>query len=306
MRRPRPVRPVAAALAGPLAAALVGVLAAVAALPVASAASAAPPSPPAPLPPPGPVVPPLLRVAVTGAVDTTANTRVSVTCPATRPYVLGTGVATSAGAWHAHVTDARPGADLSTVTAAAHADHDDAAWSLTVYAVCGQHRPRLHRVRGTAGTVPLAAHLLTATTKVATATCGPGSAVVGTGFAVTGDPDGVSVDRVEVAADLSAVTVAATAEPGTPAADWGLTAFAVCAESAPGTVLATDTGHSTTTEHVDCPAGTAVTGLGGVVDSSTAPAALGGLVPDADLGGGSTLGDGWYLTVTAQAVCVPV
>lgn len=213
------------------------------------------PAGPAAADPPG-----LVRVGATSA-STSTDKNMTVSCPAGTVVTGGGGYLTAPAGSHLGLLSLdrlEPLNNGSGFVARMREVHPDAGnWALTAEAMCAPAPPGWDVVSFTQAP----------NTQVATVSCGS-KTVIGAGGRINNGFGDVVLDHVVPSTNLSSVTVRGTVVPGTAPVGWSVTAFAVCATvtgvqrvsfanppSAPGSKSISG----------NCPAGTALYGLGGAV-----------------------------------------
>jgi hypothetical protein len=197
------------------------------------------------------------------ASNTQAVKEIPVECPVGE-FVYGAGGTITGGgtgnvALQAVVPEGNPAFRVRVTAAALGAV--TGAWSVEAWAICGPFTTNLQVVSTPAGTS-------TARTKERAASCSDlGLAMYGVGYRVSGGNGTVLVHDVIPGISVAprSVTVRATARPGlTP--NWGLEAFAICANAAPTMRVEqqTTTSTSTASRNIDRICGTAGTFAHGV------------------------------------------
>jgi hypothetical protein len=221
----------------------------------------------------------MVRVDPTSA-GTSAAKSLTATCPAGK-QVISAGASTSPAGGHVVIDRVEPNAALTTVTV--HADEDETGtattWTLRAFVICAPPPPGLELVT--------AASASNSTDKSVVATCPSGKRLLGNGAEITGAAGEVLLDGQLPNDARTAVTVNAREDQSGTAADWSLTAYAICAAPQVGLERVRVTGASDSTAHklvtAPCPAGTSVVGVGGTINSPNGQVVLDGLYPDSGL-----------------------
>jgi hypothetical protein len=147
--------------------------------------------------------------------------------------------------------------------------------------------------------------------KTVTATCPAGKRLVGTGAEITGGLGEVVIDDLRPNPGLTANTVTAY-EADPLAANWRVTAYAICANPLPGLERRTASSASNSVDPkaatATCPSGKRLTGLGGEITGGLGEVVLDDLRPNAGLTASTVtayeedpLATSWR--VTAYAIC---
>ncbi|WP_433165945.1 hypothetical protein [Kribbella sp. CA-247076] len=157
------------------------------------------------------------------AYSSPSEKAVTVTCP---PGTVTTGAAgsTTSGGRLA-LDDVIPSADLTKVTVGVYETQGGRVdnWHAIASARCGEPLPGLQRVSATSPA--------NSVSKSVTATCPAGKKVVGTGHELLFGRGQVLLDDVVPSADLTSVRVEAYEDQDGTAANWSVTAYAVCANA---------------------------------------------------------------------------
>lgn len=197
----------------------------------------------------------------------TSNAKTATaTCPAGK-RVTGAGVSVSPPDGRVLIDYVRPDAALAKVTVSAHEDEASYAtnWTLTAYAVCAPAPAGLQRVAVTGESSSAA--------KSATASCPAGTKVLGGGGELAGAPRQLLLHGIAPSNDLAKVTVTAYEDETGTAANWTVTAYAICASPAQGVALRTRTGAyaSTSPRYAarPCEPGEVPVGMGGSITGGT-------------------------------------
>ncbi len=217
------------------------------------------------VPPPG-----LERVAATSALNS-ANKSVVATCPAGR-RLLGTGAEVNGGNRHVLLEDITPNSGLTAVTVKAVEDESGTSgnWSVIAYAICAQPVAGLERVS-------LTSDVDSTAPKVVEAECPLGKQVVGMAGNINSPNGQVVLDAVFADAELTTVGFAAGEDDTGNTANWGLTAFAICANSAERVVdvsAADSTASRAAGAECQLSTGHKLTGLGGDITGAIGQVSL--------------------------------
>ena len=226
----------------------------------------------------------------------------TATCP-TGKRVLGTGADLAGGLGQVVLDDIAPNAGLTAVTAFGVEDGNGYSgnWTIRAYAVCANPPAGLQRVATTS------ASSSGGTGKLQTATCPTGKDLLGLGAELTGGAGQVVVNELNPSTDPASVDVFAYEDEDGQAANWSLTAYAICANGSRRVVeQSANDSSSPKTAGPDCPAGKQSTGVGGDISGGFGQVILDDLVPfagasvDAEEDGSGTTSN-WFLR--GYAIC---
>ena len=223
-------------------------------------------------------VPGLVRISATSASTSNDFQSVTATCPVGK-VLTGAGYEVNGATGEAVVDDFRPNGGVAAAPTAVSVGAYEAEpfagnWSVTAYAVCANPLAGLVRISATGASA-------SNDFQSATATCPVGKVLTGTGFELNGATGEGVVDDFRpnggVAAAPTAVTVGAY-EAEAFAANWSVTAYAICANPLAGLVRASATGASTSNDFQSvtaaCPAGKVLTGAGFELNGATGEAVV--------------------------------
>lgn len=189
---------------------------------------------------------------------TSSNKSVVATCP-TGKLLLGSSAEITGAPGQILIDGLLPDTGLKSVTVNALEDESPGTsrnWSITAYAICAPKAAGLQRVV-VAGTPSSSA-------KVVVATCPTGKSVVGMAGTINSPNGQVVLDSLFPDLGVTNATIAANEDGTGNAADWSLTAYAICASTtvlvAPPPVHGTATGFGSSG---NCPAGMVIAGVGG-------------------------------------------
>ena len=220
------------------------------------------------------------RVAATTTIDSSDPKSVSAQCPAGM-RVTGVGGDVTGAVGEAQLDALIPRG--TSVGAGAFEDDTGLAsnWSLHAYAVCATPLPGLEIVSDTSNSASTA-------TNRANATCPTGKQVVGGGADLNGTGHGgnVVLDGPSPDHALTSVTGFGIEDEDGTAANWTVTAFAVCATPPPG--LEVVTAHSEVDSDpasvtATCPSGKNLLGTGAFIGNAFGQAVLDDVRPNAAL-----------------------
>ncbi|MGN9810266.1 hypothetical protein ACTMSW_13025 [Micromonospora sp. BQ11] len=218
-------------------------------------------------------VPGLERISALSASNSDDFRTVTATCPAGK-VLTGTGYQLNGAAGEVVVDDLRPNGGPATAPTAVtvgafEVDAFAGDWSVRVHAICANP---------VAGLVRVAAVSTTSSNdfRTITAACPAGKVLTGTGFELNGATGDAVVDDLRPnggpATAPTSVNVGAF-ETDATTLNWGVTAFAICANPLPGLVRASavsatssDDFRSATTT---CPGGKVLTGAGFELNGAT-------------------------------------
>ena len=248
------------------------------------------------------VVTGLVRVAPFTATTSAAKS-VTATCPAgTR--VIGPGGDTTPGNGRVVLNQLRPNAALTSVTV--HANEDEAGtpadWFLQAFVICAAPPTGLERVSATSAS--------NSSNKSIVATCPSGKRLLGNGAEITGAAGQVLLDGQLPNAKLNSVTANAVEDETGTAANWSITAYAICANIVTGLQRVAVTGGVDSASNriatAPCPTGKSAIGMGGTINGQ---GVLDALFPDPSLSNASisafedATGNPGNWSVTAYAIC---
>lgn len=156
--------------------------------------------------------------------DSVANKSTTVTCPA-GTLLTGGGASLIGPGTDLVLDDVVPSADLRSLRVEGFEDQDGttATWLIASSARCGAPLPGQRRVSATSASNSV-------TSKSVTATCPAGQRVIGTGSEIVNGRGQVLLDDVVPSADLTNVRVEAFEDQDGTAANWTVTAHAICAD----------------------------------------------------------------------------
>ncbi len=156
--------------------------------------------------------------------DNSSPKSVTATCPAGK-RLIGAGGRVDAPGSHVPMQQFTPNPALTSVTATGVEDEagTNANWSVTAQALCATAPPGLQLVSATSefhseGEV-----------KAVSASCPAGKNLLGTGAGILGGAGQVAFDDVLPNATLTRVLVTGVEDQNGFAGDWGVTAYAICA-----------------------------------------------------------------------------
>jgi len=262
---------------------------------------------------PAAALPGLQRVVVNTATDSTNTKRAVARCPI-GTQVVGGGASIVNGVGQVLLTgyrmvDSVP--DYVLVSATEDQDLYSGSWALYAYAICAAPVAGVQIVsNSSAGGSP--------SNQTVIVSCPAGTQVFGMGGWIDGGNGQVILDAVYVLAGLTGVGAIGVEDEDGYAANWVVTAFAVCAPPVSGqqsvSAQQPPSGFDSTspkTVTLSCPAGTAVHGIGGRLQGALQDNTLDDLVPSAALDSVIVKAyedqdgepDGWFLT--AIAICAP-
>ena len=213
--------------------------------------------------------PPIGLQLVTASSPTTSSSKgVTATCP-TGKRVVGTGADLAGGLGQVVLDDIAPNAGLTAVTAFGAEDGNghSGKWTIRAHAICASAPAGLQRVATTS------ASSSGGSGKSQTAPCPGGKDLLGVGSELTGGAGQVVLDELNPSTDPASVSVNVSEDEDGQAANYSLTAYAICANGSRRAVNGTvspggdSTGYAVST---GCPAGKAPTG-----GEPTSPAASG-------------------------------
>src|SRR4051794_16201776 len=201
-------------------------------------------------------VPGLTIVSNTSANNPTSPKPITATCPPGKS-VLGSGAQITGGGGDVVIDDLVPSANTVFVTAYENHAGVAANWSVTAYAICANPLPGLTIVSNTSANNPTSP-------KPITATCPAGTRPVGSGAVVSNAFGEVAIDQLRP--DAFGVTARGVENHAGFAANWKITAYAVCAVALPGQTIvsATTVANPGSPKGITaaCPGGTVVVGSG--------------------------------------------
>ena len=214
------------------------------------------------------------------AVDSLPSKGATATCVGGRQLVgTGGGVFTAADVGAVVLRAVRPDATLTSVRVEGQEDEGGFAgnWIAVAHGVCAVPPPGLERRSATSAKD-------SANGKTATATCPAGKRVIGTGGQVTGGGGQVGLDDVRPNPGLTSVIVQGLEDADGTAANWSVTAFAICAKAVAGlqrvAVATPSDSQPGKTLTAACPPGRHVLGAGADVAGGTGRALLSFNIPD--------------------------
>ena len=223
--------------------------------------------------------PPAGLQLVTATSPTNSTSKgVTATCP-TGKRVLGTGADLAGGLGQVVLDDIAPNAGLTAVTAFGAEDGNGTSnnWTIRAFAVCANPVAGLQRVATTS------ASSSAGTGKLQSAACPTGKDLLGVGGELTGGAGQVVIDELNPAAELTTVDVFAKEDEDGQAANWSLTAYAICANGSHREMTEFEDGGTVGSVGANtlCPTARALTGggfeltggLGRVLVRISAPAA---------------------------------
>jgi len=205
---------------------------------------------------------------------------VVATCP-TGKRLLGAGAEVSSSNGQVLLDDIRPNGTLTAVTVNAHEDEtgNPANWSVTAYAICASPVAGLQRVSEVSG-------VDSSSSRVVEAPCPAGKQMTGMGGDITSANGQVVLDALFPDATLTASGFAAFEDDTGNAQTWGLTAYAICANSVRRVTAGFNSqSGSALTVGGACPSGNAVSGAGGEITSGLGRVFLGQVSPGAGADG---------------------
>ena len=214
-------------------------------------------------PPPG-----LQRVAATSA-NNSADKSITATCPAGK-RVLGAGGDINTSNGQILLDGLRPNSTLTNVTLNAREDEtgNTANWSLTAYAICANPVAGLQRLSATGPSD-------SANSKVNPLNCPAGKQVVGGGGEINSANGQVVADALFPDVALSSYGAAAFEDDTGNAANWSLTTYAICANSAERVVAASAADSNDKGDvFAFCPSFKRLTGVGGEITGGLGQVAL--------------------------------
>jgi len=162
-------------------------------------------------------------VAATSPSSSAFSHSATAVCPAGKK-VLGTGALLVGGQGQVVIDEVRPNSALQSVLVTGYEDDDGYAgnWSVRAYAVCAFPPAGLHLASATnAASSPAF--------KDITTVCAHGTRLHGVGGEITGGLGQVSFDDLPRDTSLEFLRVTASEDEDGTAADWSLTAYAICA-----------------------------------------------------------------------------
>ena len=237
-----------------------------------------------------------------------SNKSVSVSCPAGK-RVLSPGMFIDfANTNQVLLDDLRPSADLTNVVVNALEDEtgDAANWTLTASAICATPPPGLERVSATSP--------LNSANKSVTVSCPGAKRVLGAGADINTFNGQVLMDDLRPNAGLTSVTVNGLEDETGNAANWSLTAYAVCADPIAGLERISETSPLDSSNNKflfpNCAGGKVLTGVGADMNTFNGQVQLNAL----DVGGienvilGATedeTGNPAPWSATAYVICAP-
>ena len=173
-------------------------------------------------------VPGLQRVTATSATNASSVKQAIAFCPAGK-QLIGTGGQLTGATGEAVIDDLTPNSPLTHAMVVAHEDDNGttATWSVTAFAICANPVPGLQLV-----TASLASNSVTGTG--VTAACPVGKNLIGTGGELTNAGGEVVMDEISPGSTLTSVRVTGYEDDTGAAANWSVTAYAICANPLPG------------------------------------------------------------------------
>ena len=244
------------------------------------------------------------RSAIT--LETTADKSVTVTCPAGKK-ALSAGFDITPGNGHVLITQMRPNATLTSITARGVNDETGtpSPWYVGAYTVCGHEPAGLERVYATSPSNSVA--------KGVTATCPAGKRVIGTGAEIVNSNRQVLLEKVLPNAALTSVTAHAVEDETGNSGNWSVTAFAVCSSSTAGLErVPLTTGLDSSAPKViesPCSLGNGLVGMGGEISSANGQVVMDALFPNLAVDGAGLAafeddtGNSAAWSITAYAIC---
>ena len=144
-------------------------------------------------------------------------------CPAGKK-LIGTGGQLTGATGQAVIDDLTPNSTLTEAMVVASEDDNGttATWSVTAFAICANPVPGLQLV-----TASLASNSVTGTG--VTAACPVGKKLIGTGGELTDAGGEVVMDDITPGSTLTSVRVTGYEDDTGAAANWSVTAYAICA-----------------------------------------------------------------------------
>ena len=200
------------------------------------------------------------------------NKSITATCPAGK-RLLGNGAAITGAAGQVLLDGQLPNATPTAVTVNALEDETGAAvnWSVSAYAICSTVIAGLQRV-AFAGTSNSDA------SRLVSAHCPAGKSVIGLGGTINSANGQVVLDAVFPDSGLTSASIAAFEDGTGNSANWSLTAYAICANSAQ--LVTATTGRQDTSVmnmSVQCPTGQAAAGVGADLSGGLGRVGIAGL-----------------------------
>ena len=203
--------------------------------------------------------PPAGLQLVTATSPTTSSSKgVTATCP-TGKRVVGTGADLAGGLGQVVLDDIAPNAGLTAVTAFGVEDGNGTTnnWTIRAFAVCANPPAGLQRVAITSASS-------SDVDKSSTAPCPAGKDLLGLGGELTGGAGQVALNALNLLTGPPAsVRVEASEDEDGQAANWSLTAYAICANGSQREVTEQAAPDSGTGYPAHCPSAKAPTGGGG-------------------------------------------
>jgi hypothetical protein len=221
-------------------------------------------------------VPGLERIAVQSATNSANGKTATAACPAGK-RLLGAGGDIVGAPGQVEMDDIIPNASLTSVNVRGLEDQNGTAatWHVTAYAICANPVAGLQRVVATSATN-------SADGKFATATCPAGKLVTGVGGDIVGGAGQVVMDDfIPFPNPATSVQVVGNEDETGTTANWSVTAYAICANSAERVEAQGGNsfdGHTFAT--ATCPAGKQVTGAGHEIIGARGQVAIHELTPD--------------------------
>jgi len=233
-------------------------------------------------------VPGLQLVTATSADSSFFVKQAIASCPAGKK-LIGTGGRLTGASGQAVIDDLTPNSALTETMVIATEDDDGttATWSVTAFAICANPVPGLQLV-----TASLASNSVTGTG--VTAACPAGKQLIGTGGELTDAAGEVVMDAITPGSTLTSVRVKGYEDDTGAAANWSVTAYAICANPLPGLqrVTATQVSQSAFSSGANavCPPGKKVIGTGGNFSGGFGQVVMDDIAPDPTLTSLSVIG----------------
>jgi len=215
-----------------------------------------------------------LERVLSSSAATSSNKNITTTCPAGK-QLLGAGASAGLGNGHVLIEDIRPNEALTSLTVKAVEDETGttATWFVQAVAICAQAPPGLQRVAATSAN--------NSADKGVTASCPAGKRVLGAGGDINTSNGQVLLDGLRP--NSSSVALNALEDETGNAANWSLTAYAICANPVAGLERLSATGPSDSANskvnELSCPAGKQVVGGGGEINSANGQVVADAFVP---------------------------
>jgi hypothetical protein len=203
-------------------------------------------------------------VGAASVIDSVHSKTVTVTCPSGKQVVGVAGSKSLAAGGQALVSRIRPDSGLKSATVSGREDGSGFTgnWGVTAQAFCATPLPGLERVVATSTT--------SSSNKTITAVCPAGKKLLGAGGEITNGSGQVVLDDLRPRSDLTGVLATGLEDGDGYAANWSVTAFAVCATPPAGLQRVAATSASTSNDksvQPNCTGGKRPLGVGGEVNS---------------------------------------